>query len=304
MPLFRYSRDLWLYIDWQLDPVHEVEPALLPPIVARAWVMPTPNRPWTHDSLFALTQRLAMLIDPVFDRTLPHRAVEPIEGRERAAWGTERFGLLGERTLPLPGEVIRRRQSFSAYGLARDQQLSRQRRNTTGKEPSRVLSLRPAPHRPCSHRSIGCSWKHTGQRRCHLPRISSRINACQNPIDNRDNLPRRVIAVLLQRCPRCLNGHVYHGLVAMHETCPRCGYLVWARTRLFHGRDVCQLHAGRADLVCDLHGAVAFLLHTWPLTFNLLVTFVVFLPFVPIIFRYSRVIWMHVDWKLDPGKQL
>jgi hypothetical protein len=42
---------------------------------------------------------------------------------------------------------------------------------------------------------------------------------------------------------------------------------------------------------------------TWPLTFNLLVTFVVFLPFAPIIFRYSRVIWMHVDWKLDPEKR-
>jgi uncharacterized protein (DUF983 family) len=85
VPLFRYSRVLWLYIDWQLDPVHEVKPALLPPIVARAWVMPTPNRPWTHDSLFALAQRLAMLIDPVFDRALTHRAVEPREGRERAA---------------------------------------------------------------------------------------------------------------------------------------------------------------------------------------------------------------------------
>ena len=44
-----------------------------------------------------------------------------------------------------------------------------------------------------------------------------------------------------------------------------------------------------------------FFSDTWPLTFNLLVTFVVFLPFVPLIFRYSRVIWMHVDWKLDPG---
>jgi hypothetical protein len=30
----------------------------------------------------------------------------------------------------------------------------------------------------------------------------------------------------------------------------------------------------------------------------------VFLPFVPIIFRYSRVIWMHVDWVLDPEKRL
>ncbi len=123
VPLFRYSRALWLYIDWQLDPVYEVKPAPLPPILAQAWLMPTPNKPWTHDSLFALTQRLATVIDPRFDRTLSRREVEPIEGRERAAWGTERFGLLGERALPLPGETIRRHQAFKAYGLPREQQL-------------------------------------------------------------------------------------------------------------------------------------------------------------------------------------
>jgi len=54
---------------------------------------------------------------------LPRREVGPIEGHERAAWGTERFGILGERTLPVPGEGIRRRQAFSAYGLAHEQQL-------------------------------------------------------------------------------------------------------------------------------------------------------------------------------------
>jgi uncharacterized protein (DUF983 family) len=123
VPLFRYSRVLWLYLDWQLDPVYEVQPTPPPPIVAQAWLMPAPNKPWTHDSLFALTQRLAMLIEPVFDRTLPRREVEPIAGRERAAWGTERFGLLGERALPLAGETFRRHAAFSAYGLPREQQL-------------------------------------------------------------------------------------------------------------------------------------------------------------------------------------
>lgn len=123
VPLFRYSRVLWLYLDWQLDPVYEANTAPPPPIVAQTWLMPTPNKPWTHDSLFALTQRLATLIDPVFDRTLPRREAEPIEGCERAAWGTERFGLLGERALPLPDETYRRHSAFSAYGLPREQRL-------------------------------------------------------------------------------------------------------------------------------------------------------------------------------------
>lgn len=123
VPLFRYSRVLWLYIDWQLDPVRPVMPAPPPPIIEQTWWMPTPNRPWTHDSLFALTQRLATLIDPAFDRTLPRRAVEPSSDREQASWGTDRFGLLGERALPLPDESFRRHAAFSAYGLPREQRL-------------------------------------------------------------------------------------------------------------------------------------------------------------------------------------
>lgn len=43
---------------------------------------------------------------------------------------------------------------------------------------------------------------------------------------------------------------------------------------------------------------------TWTLMFNLLVTFILFLPFVPLIFRYSRVIWMHVDWTGRSGESI
>jgi uncharacterized protein (DUF983 family) len=122
--LFRYSRVLWLYLDWQLDPVYEVQVAPPPPIEARAWLMPPPRQPWTHDSLFTLAQRFAALIDPNFQRTLPRREIEPNESSERAAWGTARFGLLGERALPLPGETFRRHQAFRAYGLPRAQALA------------------------------------------------------------------------------------------------------------------------------------------------------------------------------------
>jgi uncharacterized protein (DUF983 family) len=126
--LFRYSRVLWLYLDWQLDPVHDVKPAPPPPIEARAWLMPPPRQPWTHDSLFTLAQRLAALIDPAFERTLPRHEIEPDAALgaaiERAAWGTARFGLMGERALPLPGETFRRHSAFSAYGLTRDQALA------------------------------------------------------------------------------------------------------------------------------------------------------------------------------------
>jgi len=137
--LFRYSRVLWLYLDWQLDPVSEVKPSPPPPNEARAWLMPPARQPWTHDSLFTLAQRLAVLIDPNFTRTLPRREIEPSEPVERAAWGSARFGLSGERTRPLPGETIRRHQAFRAYGLPREQSLAIIQEYDLATQTSRVI---------------------------------------------------------------------------------------------------------------------------------------------------------------------
>jgi uncharacterized protein (DUF983 family) len=119
---------------------------------------------------------------------------------------------------------------------------------------------------------------------------------------SKDNLLRRLLAVLRQRCPRCLQGHVYHGLVAMHETCPNCGYQFGREPGYFTGAMFASYTLAVPILFVIFVVLWHFFAGMWPLTFNLLVTFVVFLPWVPIIFLYSRVIWMHVDWQLEPGE--
>ena len=111
---------------------------------------------------------------------------------------------------------------------------------------------------------------------------------------------RCVLAALLQRCPHCLQGHVYHGLVAMYETCPNCGYQFGREPGYFTGAMFASYALAVPILFVIFMVLWQFFSSTWPLTFNLLVTFVVFLPCAPIIFRYSRVIWMHVDYQLDP----
>jgi uncharacterized protein (DUF983 family) len=124
------------------------------------------------------------------------------------------------------------------------------------------------------------------------------------PIEIKDNWLRRLIAVFGQRCPRCLRGHIFHGLVAMNETCPHCSFQFGREPGYFTG----AMFASYAIAVQLLFMIYMILWHfvsrTWTLVFNLLIAFILFLPFVPIIFRYSRVIWLHVDWKLDPGKRL
>ena len=116
------------------------------------------------------------------------------------------------------------------------------------------------------------------------------------------NLLRRFRAILLQRCSRCLTGHVYHGLMSMHDTCPACGHQFGREPGYFTGAMYASYTMAVPLLFFIFVVLWSFFGNTWTLMFNLLVTFIVFLPCASIIFRYSRVIWMHVDWKLDPGK--
>ena len=116
-------------------------------------------------------------------------------------------------------------------------------------------------------------------------------------VETKDNLLRRLIAILLQCCPSCL-----HGLVGMHETCPQCGYQFGREPGYFTGAMFASFALAVPILFIIFMVLWNFFSDIWPLTFNLFVTFIVFLPFVPLIFRFSRVIWMHIDWLLDPEK--
>jgi len=122
------------------------------------------------------------------------------------------------------------------------------------------------------------------------------------PHIRKDNLLRHFLAILLQRCPRCLIGRVYHGLMSMYDTCPACGHQFGRESGYFTGAMYASYTMAVPLLFFIFVVLWSLFSTTWTLMFNLLVTFSVFLPFVPVIFRYSRVIWMHVDWKLDPAK--
>jgi uncharacterized protein (DUF983 family) len=105
---------------------------------------------------------------------------------------------------------------------------------------------------------------------------------------------QRLLAILAQRCPVCLEGQAFHGLFAMHKTCPRCGLRFERETGYF-------LNAMFALGFLVLIPVSIYLViqHVSIATFALAtVTQVIVLW--PLIFRYSRVIWMHVDQMLDP----
>ena len=90
----------------------------------------------------------------------------------------------------------------------------------------------------------------------------------------------------------------------MNRQCPECGLVFEREPGYFMG--ALYISYPIAALVL---GLLAFLFHllmpTWDLGWMILFAMGVFLPFVPLVFRYSRTIWIHFDrwaWPTRPDR--
>lgn len=109
----------------------------------------------------------------------------------------------------------------------------------------------------------------------------------------------RVRAALGLRCPRCLRGKVWHSFMTMEERCPVCGLVFEREPGYFTGAMVVSYM-----LAVPTFGAIVLLL-LWR-GVDTLVALVggglLYLGLAPFILRYSRVIWLHFDWLVDPER--
>jgi uncharacterized protein (DUF983 family) len=106
-------------------------------------------------------------------------------------------------------------------------------------------------------------------------------------------------AILRQRCPRCLKGAMFSGLLTTRERCDACALRFEREPGYFVG----ALYVSYALAVAVM--ALLFLLIRWlrPLWPDIAVVCAAlppFLPLVPLIVRYSKVIWVHLDRRIDP----
>jgi uncharacterized protein (DUF983 family) len=101
-------------------------------------------------------------------------------------------------------------------------------------------------------------------------------------------------AILGQRCPRCLDGNVYAGLLRMHECCPVCDHRFEREPGYFLG----------AMYISYPLSIVVIGLALWAITSNfpqmrlewaVLMTVPLLIVSVPAIVRWSRILWMHWD---------
>jgi len=105
-------------------------------------------------------------------------------------------------------------------------------------------------------------------------------------------------SVLGQRCPSCHRGRVFNGLIEMRDSCDACGYRFEKEPGYFVG----AMYVSYAMAV-GAYAGLTLLCRRFLPGFSpaaaLGAAFPLFLLLVPVIFRYSRVIWMHFDRLFD-----
>lgn len=104
----------------------------------------------------------------------------------------------------------------------------------------------------------------------------------------------RFWAMLRQRCPRCRTGRIFRGMISMNDPCPHCGLLFDREPGYFLGAMYISYGISVALLLPVFVAAIA-LLPDWNGYLVLLLVVAAYLPLVPAIFRYSRVLWVHFD---------
>lgn len=110
------------------------------------------------------------------------------------------------------------------------------------------------------------------------------------------------VGILLGRCPRCRRGAVYQGIIKMHNACAYCGFRFDREEGYYTGAMYASYFLAVGALA--VIGVLVWLLLGNILSANqgMLLAALVFLPTVPFLFRYSRIIWLYIDVLVDPSQ--
>lgn len=87
----------------------------------------------------------------------------------------------------------------------------------------------------------------------------------------------------------------------MYYACPECRVIYGRENGYFTGAMIVSYIL--AVPLLGLFSVLIWLVSGWRVELVILVAFLLFLPFVPALFRYSRVIWMHFDRIVDSNPE-
>ncbi len=106
-------------------------------------------------------------------------------------------------------------------------------------------------------------------------------------------------ALIGQRCPRCHKGAMFRSGLAMNDPGPVCG-LVFQREEGYFLGAMYVSYLLSSVLLTAFYFTLAVLLPDVGTVLLPLLALVPYLPFVPLVFRYSRVFWVYLDRWMDP----
>lgn len=110
-------------------------------------------------------------------------------------------------------------------------------------------------------------------------------------------LIKRISALLLQRCPVCFQGKVFNSLFGTYKTCPHCGVRFERETGYFLNAMFFAYTMG--FLIVNSFGDLSLFSDVSIRTFSIAIILEVVVLW-PFIFRYSRLLWLHLDQMIDP----
>jgi uncharacterized protein (DUF983 family) len=109
-----------------------------------------------------------------------------------------------------------------------------------------------------------------------------------------------VLALLKQRCPVCLRGRVFAGWATMHDRCPVCDLQFEREPGYFMGAMYVS-YGMSIGLLLLLTLLIHLVWENLGLGPSVLIAGVVYIPFVPFTWRYSRILWMYFDYWASKG---
>jgi uncharacterized protein (DUF983 family) len=110
-------------------------------------------------------------------------------------------------------------------------------------------------------------------------------------------------AIFHQLCPRCRKGRIFarsilHPFPRMHEYCLECGLKFEREAGYFIGAMYFSYALGTAAI--SFLALIVWALTRWDLPQDLAAGFLIFIPAVPLLTFFSRVLWIYFDQSIDP----
>lgn len=107
----------------------------------------------------------------------------------------------------------------------------------------------------------------------------------------------RLWAILRLRCPRCLKGRVYQGVLRMQPKCPECGLSFEREPGFYLGA---MYFSYALAILSALPLCLTLFFLDVPPVWNGLAGAGLISLLSPLLIRYSRVMWLHFDQRFDP----